>query len=101
MLQMSSSSELSDSSDDSGSPTSKPRQGLPCGGPPRQLCACSQCMGQVSQKSYVCAQHIERYGRYRRGTPGASSSHMVSCSNNYPLLSNLYGIVVSYHSLDL
>jgi hypothetical protein len=27
-------------------------------GPPRQLCQCTKCVGQISQKSYVCAQHI-------------------------------------------
>ncbi len=47
-------------------------------GPPRQLCQCTKCVGQISQKSYVCAQHIQRFGRHRGLTPGASSSHVVS-----------------------
>ncbi len=49
-------------------------------GPPRQLCQCSKCVGQISQKSYVCAQHIQRFRRHRGLTPGASSSHVVSGS---------------------
>jgi hypothetical protein len=49
----------------------------PCG-PPRQLCQCTKCVGQISQKSYVCAQHIQRFGRHRGLTPGAFSSHVVS-----------------------
>jgi hypothetical protein len=47
-------------------------------GPPRQLCQCTKCVGQISQKSYVCAQHIQRFGRHCGLTPGASSSHVVS-----------------------
>ncbi|CAK9221513.1 unnamed protein product [Sphagnum troendelagicum] len=47
-------------------------------GPPRQLCQCTKCVGQISQKSYVCAQHIQRFGRHRGLTPGASSSHVGS-----------------------
>ncbi|CAK9871772.1 unnamed protein product [Sphagnum jensenii] len=47
-------------------------------GPPRQLCQCTKCVGQISQKSYVCAQHIQRFGRHRDLTPGASSSHVGS-----------------------
>jgi hypothetical protein len=47
-------------------------------GPPRQLCQCTKCVGQISQKSYVCAQHIQRFGRHRGLTPGASSSRVVS-----------------------
>ncbi|CAM6007314.1 unnamed protein product [Sphagnum balticum] len=45
-------------------------------GPPRQLCQCTKCVGQISQKSYVCAQHIQQFGRHRGLTPGASSSHV-------------------------
>ncbi|CAK9201085.1 unnamed protein product [Sphagnum troendelagicum] len=47
-------------------------------GPPRQLCQCTKCVGQISQKSYVCAQHIQRFGHHRGLTPGASSSHVGS-----------------------
>ncbi len=47
-------------------------------GPPRQLCQCTKCVGQISQKSYVCAQHIQRFGRHCGLTPGAFSSHVVS-----------------------
>jgi hypothetical protein len=47
-------------------------------GPPRQLCQCTKCVGQISQKSYVYAQHIQRFGRHRGLTLGASSSHVVS-----------------------
>jgi len=47
-------------------------------GPPRQLCQCTKCVGQISQKSYVCAQHIQRFGRHRGLTTRASSSHVVS-----------------------
>ena len=47
-------------------------------GPPRQLCQCTKCVGQISQKSYVCAQHIQRFRRHHGLTPGASSSHVVS-----------------------
>jgi hypothetical protein len=47
-------------------------------GPPRQLCQCTKCAGQISQKSYVCAQHIERFGRHRGLTTCATSSHVVS-----------------------
>jgi hypothetical protein len=47
-------------------------------GPPRQLCQCTKCVGQISQKSYVYAQHIQRFGHHRGLTPGASSSHVVS-----------------------
>ncbi len=47
-------------------------------GPPQQLCQCTKCVGQISQKSYVCAQHIQRFGCHRGLTPGASSSHVVS-----------------------
>ncbi|CAM6021704.1 unnamed protein product [Sphagnum balticum] len=46
--------------------------------PPRQLCQCTKCVGQISQKSYVCAQHIQRFGRHRGLTPGASSSRVGS-----------------------
>ncbi len=47
-------------------------------GPPRQLCQCTKCVGQISQKSYVYAQHIQQFGCHRGLTPGASSSHVVS-----------------------
>ncbi|CAK9265283.1 unnamed protein product [Sphagnum jensenii] len=53
-------------------------------GPPRQLCQCTKCVGQISQKSYVCAQHIQRFGRHRGLTPGASSSHVGSCMTPPP-----------------
>lgn len=71
-----SSSELSSDEDIPPPPQSEMTMGLR--GPPRQLCQCTKCVGQVTQKSYVCEQHIERYGRHRGLTPGASSSHMVS-----------------------
>ncbi|KAH8971176.1 hypothetical protein BDL97_02G129200 [Sphagnum fallax] len=47
-------------------------------GPPRQLSQCTKCVGQISQKSYVCAQHIQQFGRHRGLTTGASSSHVGS-----------------------
>jgi hypothetical protein len=47
-------------------------------GPLRQLCQCTKCVGQISQKSYVCAQHIQRFGCHHGLIPGASSSHVVS-----------------------
>ncbi|CAK9862484.1 unnamed protein product [Sphagnum jensenii] len=47
-------------------------------GPPQQLCQCTKCVGQISQKSYVCAQHIQRFGLHRGLTPRASSSHVGS-----------------------
>ncbi|CAM6061409.1 unnamed protein product [Sphagnum tenellum] len=47
-------------------------------GPPRQLCQCTKCVGQISQKLYVCAQHIQRFGCHRGRTLGASSSHVGS-----------------------
>lgn len=74
---MSSSSELSSSDEEDLGP-SPPISSRPLHGPPRQLCECTQCKGQVSQKSYICVQHIERFGRHERGHAGASSSHMVS-----------------------
>ncbi len=46
-------------------------------GPPWQLCQCTKCVGQISQKSYVYAQHIQRFGRHRGLTLGASSSHVI------------------------
>ncbi|CAK9253772.1 unnamed protein product [Sphagnum jensenii] len=52
--------------------------------PPRQLCQCTKCVGQISHKSYVCAQHIQRFGRHRGLTPGASSSHVGSCMTPPP-----------------
>ncbi|CAK9250539.1 unnamed protein product, partial [Sphagnum jensenii] len=45
-------------------------------GPPRQLCQCTKCVGQISQKSYVCAQHIQRFGHHRGLTLGASLSRV-------------------------
>ncbi|CAM6097688.1 unnamed protein product [Calypogeia fissa] len=74
---MSSSSELSSSDEEDPLP-SQPVSSHPLRGPPRQLCPCTQCMGQVSQKSYISVQHIERFGRHESGHAGASSSRMVS-----------------------
>lgn len=81
VAQMSSSSEISmtdSSSSDQDAPLPPPHDTSvpPLRGPPRQLCQCTKCVGQVSQKTYVCAQHIERFGRWRRHAAGASSSHV-------------------------
>ncbi|CAM6116361.1 unnamed protein product [Calypogeia fissa] len=79
---MSSSSEISSSdlssSDEDIPPPPQSYMTMAPRGPPRQLCQCTKCVGQVSQKSYVCSQHIERYGHHRGLTPGASSSHVGS-----------------------
>ncbi|CAM6081550.1 unnamed protein product [Calypogeia fissa] len=72
-----SSSDLSSSDEDIPPPPQSEMTTAPRG-PPRQLCQCTKCVGQVSQKSYVCSQHMERYGRHRGLTPGASSSHVGS-----------------------
>lgn len=83
-MSSSSSSVVSDSSssDDDTPPPLEPDLSQVSCGPPRQLCFCTKCVGVVSQKSYVCVEHIERFGRYQGLTPGASSSHMV-CANTY------------------
>ncbi|CAM6123924.1 unnamed protein product [Calypogeia fissa] len=78
---MSSSSEVSSSdpsSDEDIPPPPQSEMTMGPHGPPRQLCQCTKCVGQVTQKSYVCSQHIKRYGRHRGLTLGASSSHMGS-----------------------
>jgi hypothetical protein len=79
---MSSSSVISTSdsfSSDEGSPTHPQAQvSRSPGGPPRKLCQCTKYVGQVSQKSYVCAQHIERFGHHEGPIGGASSSYVVS-----------------------
>ena len=77
---MGDSSDVS-STDDSSSEEEAPLPPQPASplfrGPPQKYCDCTRCVGQVVQKSYVCAQHIEKYGHHVRDV-GASSSYMVS-----------------------
>jgi hypothetical protein len=47
-------------------------------GPPRQLCQCTKCVGQILQKSYICAQHIEQFGRHHGFLPRAAPSRVIS-----------------------
>jgi hypothetical protein len=72
-----SSSDLS-SSDDGTSPHTHAEASHSPRGPPRQLCQCTKCVGQILQKSYVCAEHIERFGRHRGLLPEATPSRVVS-----------------------
>ncbi len=72
-----SSSDLSSSDDGTSAHTHAESSHTPRG-PPRQLCQCTKCVGQISQKSYVCAEHIERWGRHRGLLPGAAPPHVVS-----------------------
>jgi hypothetical protein len=75
------SSDYSSSEDDAPPPPPSQSRPPPTRPPPIMLCWCKKCVGMVKQKSYVCDEHIERFGRHERLTPGASSSHMVCYPN--------------------
>jgi hypothetical protein len=72
-----SSSELSSLDDGTLAHTHAEASHSACG-PPWQLCQYTKYVSQILQKSYICAEHIEQFGRYRGLLRGAASSHVVS-----------------------